>query len=69
MTECHCERCRPNSPKPTYTNTWRVETLARELMRWTLEERRLYLEKMDQRARPELEAALMRVWLDKRIVA
>lgn len=66
MAECHCERCQPDSPKKTYSESWRVECLARELMRWTLDERRTYLEKMDPRTRQELEAELMRRWLAKK---
>ena len=66
MTECYCERCTSN-PKPTYTEAYRAETEARQVLampgkKARLEYFSLVAEKRGADSANKLKADAMRLW-------
>lgn len=59
MNPCKCEMCSP-TPAPTWTRTWMLECLAREMLRrMDVTQRREHIAKL-QRERGESAANLLR---------
>lgn len=45
MTHCRCDRCCPSDPAPTYTEAFKLDCLARTVLRLpSVEERRAWLD-------------------------
>ena len=59
--KCQCERC-SDSPSPTYTQSFRVETEARYWLKRPLQQRRAYLEKLTPARREVLQAEMTQQW-------
>ena len=67
MSKCQCERCQPDSPSKTFSESFRVECEARLILTWTLAQRQAYLKHPAvQGRRKELEAELMRQWMARK---
>ena len=59
MTACRCERCCPEDPAPTYTRSFLIECLARDVAALpSLEERRAWLGRWEHNHGPDVTRQL-----------
>lgn len=66
MTECHCKAC-SKTPHEKYSDEWKLETEANFILTMPIEQRRSYLEKLNQPRRGVLEAEIKRLWNKSRL--
>lgn len=65
MTACRCPSC-STDPSAKYSDAWRLETEARLLLSMPIEGRRKYLDTLKGARRETLEAAMKKLWLDRK---